>query len=262
MAIFPSPIVTNRIRDLQPEIDSDILSLEELSCAVYGDGIAISDVERFRSTFRIAGFTTNPTLIASARAPNYLEFAAQFLNAVPDLPVSFEVVADDHENMRRQALVLRSLGDNVFVKVPVVNTQGIGSYNLIRQLTSDGIPLNITAVFTEKQIDNTLAALSGENAPAVVSVFAGRIADTGRDPERIVRHAVNACADMDHIQVLWASVREVYNLVQASRTGCDIVTVPPSLLKKTASLGKDLSVFSRETVQMFDRDAREAGYTF
>ncbi len=258
----PPPVVTNRIRNLQPTVESDILSLDGLSCAVYGDGIALADVSNFRSKYRLAGFTTNPTLIANAGAKNYLEFAAEFLDAVPDVPVSFEVVADDHQNMRRQAVVLRALGDNVFVKIPIVNTKGVGSYKLIRDLALDGIPLNITAVFTEEQVKQTIASLYGTKTPAVISIFAGRIADTGRDPRRIVGAAVDACSHLNHVQVLWASVREVYNLVQASLSGCDIITVPESLLKKITSLGKDLSQFSMETVQMFDRDARQANYTF
>lgn len=236
-------------------------SLADIDICVYGDGIAITDVALFRRRYGLTGFTTNPTLVAQAGATDYLGFAAKFLEAVPSEPVSFEVIADDPTGMERQAHILSSLGDNVYVKIPVVNTQLKTSYELIQRLACDGIPLNITAVFTIEQIDRTLEALP-HAARAVISIFAGRIADSGFDPVRFVEHAVNASRPRQDVQILWASCREVFNICQAAKAGCDIITVAPDLLKKTTALGKDLTEYSRETVEMFSRDAANSGFEF
>ena len=261
--VLQSPSEIDRIGTgiVDPASIVQACSLADIGIQVYGDGIAIKDVRQFKARYGLSGFTTNPTLVAQAGATDYLAFAARFLEVVPEDPVSFEVVADDYSGMLRQAHILSSLGDNVFVKIPVVNTKCEGSYELIRTLANDEIALNITAVFTVEQIERTIDVLP-DNARAVISIFAGRIADAGCDPTEVVKYAVDVARSQRRVEILWASCREVFNILQASQAGCDIVTVPPQLLVKTNSFGKDLTEFSRETVEMFSRDAANSGFSF
>src|SRR5262245_52715534 len=209
---------------------------------------------------RIAGFTTNPTLMRKAGVADYRAFAQQVLAEIRDKPISFEVFADDTANMRRQAKEIATWGANVYVKIPVTNTKGAPSTDLIRELSAGGVKLNVTAICTLEQVREVAGALAG-GAPSVVSVFAGRIADTGRDPIPLMREALGICRAADRrIELLWASPREALNIAQAAELGCDIITVTPDLLAKLALYGKDLGAFSLETVQMFHRDAEAAGY--
>ena len=213
----------------------------------------------------IQGFTTNPTLMRKAGVADYRAFAKEVLAAIRDKPISFEVFADDADGMRRQARELASWGDNVYVKVPVTNTRGTPMTDLIRELAGAGVKLNVTALCTLEQVRDVATALAG-GAPSVISVFAGRIADTCRDPIPLMREALGICRAADRasgaggIELLWASPREVLNIAQAAEIGCDIITVTPDLLAKLALHGKELAVFSLETVQMFYRDAEAAGY--
>lgn len=206
------------------------------------------------------GFTTNPTLMAKAQVPNYREFAREVLEAIPTLPISFEVIADEFDEMGRQAREIASWGENVFVKVPVCNTKGESSIPLVRELSQDGVKMNVTAVLTLEQV-RAVAEAVAEETPSIVSIFAGRIADTGRDPIPVMRQAVEICARRPNLQVLWASPREVLNLYQAASCGCHIIAMTTELLAKLPLRDKDLTEFSRETVQMFYDDACRAGYT-
>jgi transaldolase len=227
---------------------------------IFADGASLASMLDAARDPRIAGFTTNPTLMRKAGVADYRAFAREALAQIRDKPISFEVFADDTAGMRRQARDIAAWGDNVYVKVPVTNTRGEPSTDLVRELASDGVKLNVTALCTLDQVRAVAGALAG-GAPAVISVFAGRIADTGRDPIPLMREALAICRAADRrIELLWASPREVLNIAQAAEIGCDIITVTPDLLAKLALFGKELAAFSLETVQMFHRDAAAAGY--
>ncbi len=229
------------------------------SIQIYADGANLDEIRRLNEDPRISGFTTNPTLMRAAGVTDYLAFAREVAALVAPKPVSLEVFADDREGMAEQARLLASLGENVFVKIPVTNTAGVPSAPLVADLLADGVRVNVTAVFTLEQIRALKPALEN-HTPAIVSVFAGRIADTGRDPIPIVREAVEVLADCDNVQVLWASPREILNVVHAEAAGCHIITLTPSLLKKLDLFGRSLEEFSLDTVRMFHEDAKKAGY--
>jgi transaldolase len=225
---------------------------------VYADGARLSDMIAAYRSGAVGGFTTNPSLLAKAGVTDYRDFARQAVAAIPDLPISFEVLADEFEEMGRQAREIASWGPNVFVKIPIMNTAGESSIPLVRELSADGLKLNVTAVMTLAQVRDVVAAVTA-GVPTVCSIFAGRIADTGRDPVPMIREAVRLCAAKPDIQVLWASPREVLNIYQAEECGCHIITVTNDLLAKLSLRDKDLTVYSRETVQMFYDDACRAG---
>lgn len=206
------------------------------------------------------GFTTNPTLMAKAGVPDYREFAREVLAAIPSLPISFEVIGDEFDEMGRQAREIASWGENVYVKVPVCNTRGESSVPLVCELSAEGVKVNVTAVLTLDQV-RAVAEAVAEDTPSIISIFAGRIADTGRDPVPTMREAVRICARRPRLKVLWASPREVLNVYQAEACGCHIIALTSDLLSKLHLRGKDLTEFSRETVQMFYDDACRAGYT-
>ncbi|HEX7050697.1 MAG TPA: transaldolase [Longimicrobiales bacterium] len=230
-----------------------------LRIAIYADG---ANVEEMVSAYRrgeVDGFTTNPTLMAKAGIPDYHAFAREVLAAIPNVPISFEVVGDDFAEMDAQAREIAGWGDNIFVKIPVCNTRGESSAPLVRELSRDGIKVNVTAVLTLEQVRSVVDAVA-DDTPAIVSIFAGRIADTGRDPAPVMRAAVSLCAARPALRVLWASPREVLNVYQAEDCGCHIVALTPELLAKLRLRGKNLTEFSRETVQMFYDDAVRAGY--
>jgi transaldolase len=229
---------------------------------IFADGASLASMLESARDPRIAGFTTNPTLMRKAGVADYRAFAREVLAEIRDKPISFEVFADDTANMRRQAQEIAAWGANVYVKIPVTNTKGAPSTELCRELSSGGggVKLNVTAICTLDQVREVAGALAG-GAPSVISVFAGRIADTGRDPIPLMKEALAICRAADRrIELLWASPREALNIAQAAEIGCDIITVTPDLLAKLALYGKDLGVFSLETVQMFHRDAEAAGY--
>jgi transaldolase len=237
---------------------ADLPSLAAIK--IFADGASLASMLESARDPRIAGFTTNPTLMRKAGVADYRAFAREVLAEIRDKPISFEVFADDADGMRRQAREIATWGDNVYVKTPVTNTRGEPSTDLIRELSAAGVKLNVTALCTVDQVRAVSAALAG-GAPSVISVFAGRIADTGRDPIPLMREALAICRAADRrIELLWASPREVLNIAQAAAIGCDIITCTPDLLAKLALHGKDLAAFSLETVQMFHRDAEAAGY--
>ncbi len=227
---------------------------------IFADGAALAPMLELAKNPRIAGFTTNPTLMRKAGISDYGAFAREVLAVIRDKPISFEVFADEWADMKRQAREIATWGDNVYVKIPITNTRREPAAPLIRELTNVGVKLNVTAICTLDQVRETAQALRG-GAPSVVSVFAGRIADTGRDPIPLMREALTICREAGRgIELLWASPRELLNIVQAAEIGCDIITVTNDVLAKLPTIGKDLATFSLETVQMFHRDATAAGF--
>lgn len=207
----------------------------------------------------IKGFTTNPTLMRKAGVTDYRNFARDVLTAIPDRPVSFEVLSDNFDEMERQALEIASWGDNVNVKIPVTNTNGMESYDLVHKLSMQGVKVNVTAIMTVGQIEKVAAAIEG-GAHAYVSVFAGRIADTGRDPVMLMRRAVHILEKTPNAELIWASPRELLNILQADGVGCHIITATNDILRKLYIVGKSLKDYSLETVQMFCSDATQAGF--
>jgi len=226
---------------------------------VFADGADLDSILELAADTRVRGFTTNPTLMRKAGIEDYEGFARKVLDHVTDRPISFEVCADDFEEMRRQAHRLSSWGPNVYVKIPVTNTEGVSSSPLIGDLTADGLHLNITGILTLAQVREVSERLA-DSSGAVVSVFAGRIADTGRDPVPLMASAVELLRQYPQLELLWASPREVINVCQADSIGCDIITVTHELLKKMGGLGRSLEDVSLDTVRMFYNDAVAAGY--
>jgi transaldolase len=234
-------------------------TLSDLKIKIFADGADLKSMRAAASDPRITGFTTNPTLMRAAGVDDYKAFALEVLRLVGGRPISFEVFADDFPTMADQAREIASWGANVYVKIPVTNTTGEFSGPLIAELSHAGIKLNVTAVMTLDQIGRIGEAVS-DRTPAVISVFAGRIADTGRDPVPHMRRSLELVRHRRKIELLWASPRELLNIFQADEIGCHIITVTGDVLKKLALVGKDLELYSRETVDMFYRDATAAGY--
>jgi transaldolase len=235
-------------------------TLADLKIKIFADGADKTTLLALNADSLIKGMTTNPTLMKKAGISDYEKFAHEILSEINEKPISFEVFSDEFPEMRRQALKISKWGRNVYVKIPVTNTRAEPSLPLIRELAKEGVHLNITAILTTDQVRGVVEALDAK-APSVVSVFAGRIADTGRDPMPIMRESLKLVRQLPKSELLWASVREVLNLVQAELCGCDIVTVPPDILKKARFLWqKDLTELSLDTVKMFAQDAIDAGF--
>lgn len=235
-------------------------ALSTLQVKIFADGADKAGMlEMYRNPL-IKGFTTNPTLMRKAGVTDYQAFALDILRAIPDRPISFEVFSDDFEEMRRQARKIAYWGDNVYVKIPVTSTRSESSVDLIRDLTRIGVKLNVTALLTLDQVREVSAALAG-GAPACVSVFAGRVADTGRDPVPLMAAAVELVRPYPNIELIWASPRELLNIFHADAIGCHIITVTNDILKKLELVGKDLHEYSLDTVKMFREDAVKASYT-
>jgi transaldolase len=234
--------------------------VSELKVKIFGDGADIAGILELCKRPYIKGFTTNPTLMRKAGVPDYAVFAAEVLKHISSRPVSFEVFADDEETMEVQARHIANWGANIYVKIPVTNTKGKPTFGLIRRLSHSGIQINVTAVLTLEQVRAVTEALHG-GAPSNVSVFAGRVADTGRDPVPMMKEAVRILRQNPQTELIWASPRELLNIVQADEIGCHIITVTHDILAKLKLVGKDLEQYSLETVQMFYDDAAKAGYT-
>jgi transaldolase len=226
---------------------------------LFGDGATLADFARLHQEGLVTGFTTNPSLMRRAGVADYEAFAKELLAIIPDMPISFEVIADDFTEMQRQAEKIAAWGENVYVKIPITNTKRESSLPLVRALVAKKIKVNVTAILTLEQVAETVDALDVD-VPAVISIFAGRIADTGVPPMPIMRAAVAMAARKPLAEVLWASIREVLNVYEAQECGCHIITATPDLLKKLEMAGKNLEDLSAETVAMFDADARAAGY--
>lgn len=235
-------------------------SPNELTVKIFADGADKKDMLEMYKNPHISGFTTNPTLMRKAGITDYEAFARDIVKSIPDRPISFEVFSDDFAEMHAQALRIASWGNNVYVKIPVTNTQGKTSYALIRELAKAGVKQNVTALMTLAQVRDVTYALA-DGPSAYVSVFAGRIADTGLDPVALMRAAVELLRPYPQLELIWASPRELLNIFQADEIGCQIITVTNDILKKLSLVGKDLNQFSLETVQMFRDDAVKAGFT-
>jgi len=232
----------------------------QLRVKIFADG---ADLDGMLAMYRnplIKGFTTNPTLMRKAGIADYESFARKVLAAIPDRPVSFEVFADDFDSMIRQARTIASWGSNVNVKIPVTTTQGEFCGPVIEELSKSGVQLNVTAILTLQQVHDVVERLA-YGTPAIISVFAGRIADTGVDPVPVMQKALSLMKARPKAELIWASPRELLNIFQADAMGCHIITVTNDILGKLSMVGKDLSAYSLETVQMFYRDASAAGYT-
>jgi len=235
-------------------------SVSELRVQVFADGAdKASMLDLYRQPY-IKGFTTNPTLMRKAGVTDYECFAREILRHIPDRPISFEVFADNAPEMERQARKIARWAPNVYVKIPVTNTRREPMYDLIRRLSADGIQVNATAVLALDQVRHIAKALRG-GAPSYISVFAGRVADTGRDPVPLMKSALELMAPEPKMQLVWASPRELLNIFQADEIGCHIITVTSDVLKKVSLIGKDLHDYSLETVRMFHDDAARSGYT-
>ena len=235
------------------------MDYRDLKVVLYADG---ADIEAMKAEYKkgiVKGFTTNPTLMKKAGVKDYREFAKAAVEAIPDLPISFEVFSDDFETMAKEARVIAAIGKNVYVKIPVTNTKGESSVPLIKQLSSEGLQLNVTAVFTIDQVKKIVDAFSPDTKN-IVSIFAGRITNAGVDAEPIMREATEICHKKPGTLTLWASSRELFNIIQADRDGVDIITVTNNLLAGITSFGKDLNEFSLETVNMFYNDGQALGF--
>jgi len=234
--------------------------LQDLKIDIYADGADLAGMIRLAEDPLIKGLTTNPTLMRKAGLSDYEAFAKDVLQAIRNKPISFEVFSDEFPEMRRQALKIRDWQENVYVKIPITNSVGASSLPLIRELAQEGVKLNITAILTTEQVRGVADALNPA-LPAVVSVFAGRIADTGRDPMPLMRECLDLLHERPKAELLWASVREVLNIYQAAECGCAIVTVQHDILAKAIKLcGMSLDALSLDTVKMFKKDADDAGF--
>ncbi len=233
--------------------------LSTLKVKIFADGADKAGMLEMYCSPLIKGFTTNPTLMRKAGVTDYKAFARDILRAIPDRPISFEVFSDDFAEMKSQARKIAVWGENVYVKIPVTNTWGESSVGLVHDLAQAGVKLNVTALLTLDQVRNVSAALAG-GPPAYVSVFAGRIADTGRDPVPLMAAAVELVRLCPNIELIWASPRELWNIFQADAVGCHIITATNDILGKLSLVGKDLHEYSLDTVKMFREDAVRAGY--
>jgi transaldolase len=236
-----------------------IPTIEGLRIKIFADGADKAGMLEMAAKPYISGFTTNPTLMRKAGVSDYRAFAREILSAITDRPISFEVFSDEFAEMERQAQEIAAWGKNVYVKIPVTNTRGEPTYGLIRRLAKAGVKLNVTAILTLEQVREVASALAG-GPPSCVSVFAGRIADTGRDPVPLMAAAVELLRPYPNQELIWASPRELLNIFQADAIGCHIITVTTDILKKLSLVGKDLAAYSLETVKMFYDDAQRAGY--
>ncbi|WP_421999488.1 transaldolase [Reyranella sp.] len=230
-----------------------------LRTKIFADGADLPTLEALCANPAIRGFTTNPTLMRKAGVSDYAAFARSALDLVGDRPISFEIFSDELDEMERQARTLAGWGSNVYVKVPVTNTRGVSAADLARRLSQSGVRVNVTAVMTLAQVETLAKSLHG-GAPSNISIFAGRIADTGIDPVPLMRQALEIVRPSPTIELIWASPRELLNLVQASEIGCHIITVTADILGKLPLLGRNLDEYSLDTVKMFHGDAAAAGY--
>lgn len=239
--------------------EMESLSVDRLNVKIFADGADKAGMLEMYAKPYIKGFTTNPTLMRKAGIGDYRAFAKDILEAIPDRPISFEVFSDEFDGMEREAMEIAGWGASVYVKVPVTNTRREPTYDLVHRLSHRGVKVNVTALMTLEQVREVAASVAG-GAPCAVSVFAGRIADTGRDPVPLMAEAVELLRSCPKVELIWASPRELLNIFQADAIGCQIITVTNNILKKLTLVGKDMSEYSLDTVKMFYDDARKAGY--
>jgi len=258
MAIL-SGISVKPLTGHDPSERAGIRSPLHLNIKIYADGADKATMLEMYSNPLVAGFTTNPTLMRKSGIADYKAFAKEILAWIPDRPVSFEVFADDFDEMERQAAEIASWGDNVLVKIPITNTQRRFSGDLLKRLARAGVHVNVTALMTLEQVRAASECLA-DGPPAIVSVFAGRIADTGRDPVPLMAAAVELLRPYPNLELIWASPRELLNIFQADAVGCHIITATSDVLKKLDLIGKDLTEYSLDTVRMFHEDAKKAAF--
>jgi transaldolase len=235
-------------------------TVDELTVKIFADGADVAGMLEMYTKPYIKGFTTNPTLMRKAGVTDYRAFAQAVVAAIPDRPVSFEVLSDEFDEMERQAREITSWGEQVYVKIPVTNTRREPTYELVRCLSREGVKLNVTALMTLEQVQAVAACVAGGTA-CTISIFAGRVADTGRDPVPMMAEAVTMLRPYPNTELVWASPRELLNIFQADAIGCHIITVTNDILKKLDLVDKDLGDFSLDTVKMFYEDARKAGFS-
>jgi transaldolase len=233
--------------------------MKSMNIKLFADGADINEMIRIYREGIVKGFTTNPTLMRKANVADYKAFAKGVLAEIHDLPISFEVFADEFDMMEKEARIIAGWGSNVNIKIPITNTRGELSLDLIRKLSNEGIALNVTAILTVEQVESVARVISPK-AKTIVSVFAGRIADTGKDPVPYIKEAAKILKSNRNAELLWASSRELLNIFQAESCGCHIITVTSDILKKIKNIGKDLNTLSLETVQMFYEDAKASKY--
>lgn len=232
--------------------------MTKLNVQVFADGADINQMKEAYQNKTVDGFTTNPSLMAKAGVEDYTSFAKAAVEAIPDASISFEVFGDDMEMMEKEAAIIQSFGENVFVKIPVVNTKGESMIPLIKRLSEQDIKLNVTAVYTIEQVETIVEAIK-PGVESYVSVFAGRIADTGVDPMPLMKQSVEVCHSKDGVKLLWASCRELYNVIQADEIGCDIITCPADVVNKIPNIGRDINELSVDTVKGFEKDIKASG---
>lgn len=233
--------------------------VDQLSVKIFADGADLAGMLEMYRLSHIKGFTTNPTLMRKAGVGDYRAFAKQVVAAIPDRPISFEVFSDEFAEMERQAHEIATWGENVYVKIPVTNTRSESTCDLVRRLSHAGVKVNVTALLSLAQVRDVVAAVAG-GAPSCISVFAGRIADTGYDPVPLMTAAVEMLRVAPQAELIWASPRELLNIFQADAIGCHIITVTNDILKKLSTVGRDLEDYSLDTVKMFHSDAKQAGF--
>jgi transaldolase len=234
-----------------------MVNLKKIS--IYADGADINSIKNSLKNKIISGFTTNPTLMKKSGIRDYEKFSKIAAKLVYPKSISLEVFSDELNEMYKQAKIISSWRDNIYVKIPIVNTKGISTNKIIKKLSDERVNLNITAIFTLKQISNVMKRLN-KKSKTILSIFAGRIADSGRDPKIIIKNSVRICKKYKNIKILWASTREPYNIVEAANSGCHIITASNDIISKIKNFNKDLNIFSKETVQMFYEDAKSSGY--
>ena len=233
--------------------------VKKFKIKIFADGADLSSIKKYNKNKLIGGFTTNPSIMRKAGVKNYKKFALSLLKIVKSKPVSFEVFSDNISEMENQAREISSWGKNAYVKIPITNTKGKSTVQLIRKLTNDGIRCNVTAVLTLGQVKNVFKAVNPKTEN-ILSIFSGRIADTGRDPVDFFKTSLNICKKKKNLELLWASTREIYNLYEAEKIGAHIITVPYSILEKVSFANMNLSKLSLETVKTFYKDAKSANY--
>lgn len=232
--------------------------MNNLKVQVFADGADINQMKQAYQNKEVDGFTTNPSLMAKAGVKDYKQFAKEVVEAIPDASISFEVFGDDMETMEKEAEIIQQFGENIFVKIPIVNTKGETMLPLIKKLSAKGVKLNVTAVYTIEQVKDITEAVT-EGVETYVSVFAGRIADTGLDPLPLMKEAVEVTHSKKGVQLLWASCRELFNVVQADEIGADIITCPSDVVKKVPNIGRDINELSVDTVKGFSKDIQSSG---
>ena len=233
--------------------------MKNIKTKIYCDIAELKLIKKFNKKKFIKGFTTNPSLMKNAGAKDYMSYSKKILKICPNKPVSLEVFADDYFNMRQQALKINTWGNNVYVKIPVSNSKGVFMGKLIKELNNLNIKLNITAVYSSKQTERIIKLLN-KKSKVIISIFAGRAGDTGKDPIPEFKRSIFLAKKFKNVEILWASVREPYNFIQAKQLGCHIITVPPTIIKKIENFGKSFDQLTKETVKAFYNDAKSAGF--